>query len=529
MRKRTIVRIIGVLNIGLGAAMLLCALMAHLYREEDLFALLAAGVVTLLVGSVAAVLPGRIERPIAITHRGAFAIVALGWLSACLLGALPYYFYAHLPWVWHADAPARIADAQVPAELVSPADCQQRTGLGAAFCAYTNSAFESASGFTTTGATILEAGLWHDPASRKGGLPHALLFWRALTQFLGGMGIILLGVTILPLLGVGGMQLFKAEVPGPVKDKMAPRVADTAVILWAMYAIFTAVQIALLWVAGVRPYLAVSHALTTMATGGFSPLAHSMAALHSPVIEWITIAFMFLGGARFSLHYKLWHQRTLAHWRDSEFRFYTGIILIMGVLLAAVLFARQGFSVHDSVRGGLFQVVSILTTTGYASSDFAAWAPGAQLLLFVLFFIGGCAGSTSGGIKVVRIYLMLRLAGRELRRLLHPHAVIQTRLSGSVVPTDVTSAVAGFVLLYLAIYFVSVLLFALADCDFTTSITAVGATLGNVGPGLGKVGPLANYHGFAAGLKWHMILLMIAGRLELYSLVILLLPEYWKK
>ncbi|MBN2529438.1 MAG: TrkH family potassium uptake protein [Deltaproteobacteria bacterium] len=531
MQIRAIVHIIGVLMVGLAFAMFLSSLVAAAYQEEDLFSMIVAGVTTMVVGMAMFFGSGRPTEKMEVSHRSAFAIVTFGWLAACILGALPYFFYAQFPAFINSDAPLNAAgEIERNSELLThKADCAEDTGLGREFCSFTNSVFESTSGFTTTGATILEAGLWASPDSRRGGLPHGLLFWRAVTHFLGGMGIIVFGVALLPLLGVGGMQLFKAEVPGPVKDKMAPRVAETARLLWKVYAGLTIVQFLLLLATGQGPFLSICHAFATMATGGFSPLASSIETLQSPASEWIIALFMLLAGANFSLHFNSLRRRRLVHWRDSEFRFYFGVVAVISVVLALVLWIENKNGPLEATRASVFQILSVMTTTGFSSTDFNLWGVGAKMLLLSTFFIGGCAGSTGGGIKCVRVFLMGKLAITELKRLVHPHGVIQSRLGGGVVPISVVNSVAGFIALYLGVYLISVVLFALMDYDLITSITVVGATLGNIGPGLGDVGPAANYNFFESGLKWHQIFLMIIGRLEIYSVLIVLTPEFWRK
>lgn len=529
MQVRAIVHIVGILMAGLALAMLISTAVSFGYQEEDAFSLLVATIVTFVIGITMFFLSGRPTEKMEVSHRSAFAVVTFGWLAACILGALPYFFYAKLPALWFADAPALAAGKDATSDNMRKADCAKDIGVGREFCSFTNTVFEASSGFTTTGATILEAGLWKSPSSRKGGLPHGLLFWRALTHFLGGMGIIVFGVALLPLLGVGGMQLFKAEVPGPVKDKMAPRVAETARLLWKVYAGLTFIQFILLLGTGQGPFLAICHAFATMATGGFSPLASSIETLQSPATEWIVTVFMLLAGANFGLHFNSIRRRTVVHMRDNEFRFYLVVILVVTIGLALWLFIANGQGAHDAMRTGAFQTISIMTTTGFSSTDFALWGVGAQMLLLFTFFVGGCAGSTAGGIKCIRVFLMAKLAITELKRLVHPHGVIQTKLAKKVVPVAVVNSVAGFIALYLGVYLLSVVVFALFGYDLITSFTVVGATLGNIGPGLGDVGPAANYNFFENGLKWHQIFLMIIGRLEIYSVLIVLTPEFWKK
>jgi trk system potassium uptake protein TrkH len=530
MRLRHVLHIVGILVAGLGVTMLIATIVALVYREEDLFSQTMAAGITIGAGLIIFFLTGRAREKLEISHRGAFAVVTFGWLACCLFGALPYLLFAHLPAVWFSDAPQREqVEGSATVETMSPPDCDTGKGLGVEFCSLTNSVFESTSGFTTTGATILKNGLWKQRESRKGGLPHGLLFWRALTHFLGGMGIIVLGVAILPLLGVGGMELFKAEVPGPVKDKIAPRVAETARLLWKVYAGLTVLEFLLLLLTGQGPFLALCHSFATMATGGFSPLAKSIEGLHSPVAEWIIAVFMFLAGANFALHFTSLRKGRPIHWRDHEFRFYAFITMVFIVLIGAGVLAESGMGVHGSIRAGVFQTLTILTTTGFSSSDFAAWGIGIQTLIFLLFFIGGCSGSTGGGIKCVRVLLMAKLAIREIKRLTHPHSVIQTKLSGQVVSGEVIQSIAGFVILYLSIFFVSVAVLAVGGHEFKTSLTAVGACIGSIGPGLGPVGPSGSYNFFAVPHKWLLMFDMIAGRLEIYSVLIVLSRGFWKK
>jgi len=338
-----------------------------------------------------------------------------------------------------------------------------------------------------------------------------------------------LGVAVLPLLGVGGMQLFKAEVPGPVKDKMAPRVGETARLLWKVYAGLTVAEFLLLLLDGQGPFLAICHSFATMATGGFSPLASSIEGLGSPFAEWVVAVFMLLAGTNFALHFASLRARRPAYHRDHEFLFYGAMAAAISLGVGLCLYLGEGMGAHDSVRGGVFQTLAILTTTGFSTADFAAWGFGAQMLLFAMFFVGGSSGSTGGGVKCVRVLLMAKLALRELKRLAHPHGVIQTKLSGRVVRDDVIHSVAGFVILYLVIFFASAVILGLCGYDLETSLTAVGASLGNIGPGLGQVGPSGSYQVFSAPLKWVLLFDMLVGRLEIYSVIIVLTREFWRR
>jgi trk system potassium uptake protein TrkH len=418
-----------------------------------------------------------------IGNREGFAIVGLGWIGVCLLGALPYLLAGILP-IW------------------------------------VNACFESTSGFTTTGATVIE-----DLEI----LPKGILFWRSLTHWLGGMGIILLSMAILPMLGVGGMQLYRAEVPGPVPDRLKPRIRETAKTLWMVYVVLSALQAALLWVGGMNLFDAVCHTFGTMATGGFSTHNASIGHYQSAYQEGVVTFFMVVAGANFALHYRLLRGDPLCYTRDSEFRFYILSILIATGLSAAFLWGSTYESLGTSFRYAVFQVTSILTTTGYVTADYEQWPPAVQHILFSLLFFGGCAGSTGGSVKCVRILLLLKQAFKEIYRLIHPHAVSTIKLGRKTVPADVMESVLGFSLFYLGIFVVASLLMSCLGLDFKSALASVAACIGNVGPGLGAVGPVKTYLPLLPAAKWVLILCMILGRLEIFTLLILLLPQFWRK
>lgn len=530
MRARLVVALLGALLFFVGLSMLVPVLLALLYREEDLTALLASAVASIAVGGALFLVRPRKEGR-EIGAREGFAIVTLGWVSSCIAGALPFWLYAHVPPLFFADAPARAADEaglghEVPRQT---ADCTEGTGIGVPFCSFTNAAFESFSGFTTTGSSVLSRDLWPTPDSRAGGLPHGLLFWRALTHWLGGMGIIVLGIAILPLLGVGGMQLYKAEVPGPTADKLTPRVTQTAKLLWTTYALMSLVEVILLMMGGQDAFMATCHTFATMATGGFSPLRDSLAGVHSPYAEWVVTVFMLLSGMNFAHHYKALTRRFDGYTEDPEVRFYLVVTLAATALLALALAFGDGPGGEAPVRNAAFQVVSILTTTGFCSADWGQWVPLAQMTLFALFFIGGMAGSTGGGIKCARIWVMTKQAYTELFHLIHPRAVTPVRLSGRRVDGEVLRSVSSFVFLYLFLYLVSTLALTVSGMDLITAIGAVGACLGNIGPGLGGVGAAQNYEWIDPVGKWILVACMLLGRLEVYTVLVLFTPEYWRR
>jgi trk system potassium uptake protein len=415
-------------------------------------------------------------------HRDGFAIVVFSWLGSALLGALPYY-------------------------------------LSGAIGSFTDSFFESMSGFTTTGSTIL---------SVVEQLPASLLFWRALTHWLGGMGIIVLSLAILPFLGVGGMQLFQAEVPGPTKDRLTPRIQDTARILWSVYVLFTVVGTFLLMLGGMSFFDALCHAFSATATGGFSNYTASVGFFDSVYIESVLIGLMLLCGISFALHYQVLHGKFGSYWRSEELRFYLGltgfsVLMITLVNLYHGVYAQFG----ESLRTSAFQVVSILTTTGFGTADFNQWPAVSQLLLVALMFVGGCAGSTSGGIKVIRLLLFFKYARLQLRNLVHPRAVGTIKLGKLKVPQEVMVAILGYFALYVAFFVIASILVTALGVELVTGTTAVLATLNNIGPGLAQVGPAQNFGELPALAKWILSICMLAGRLELYTLAVLLTPDFW--
>ncbi|MBN2468773.1 MAG: TrkH family potassium uptake protein [Deltaproteobacteria bacterium] len=417
-----------------------------------------------------------------INRRHAFCIVSFGWLSASVLGAIPFAL---------SDSFAHPLDAF----------------------------FETVSGFTTTGASVLTA---IDP------LPKSILFWRSIIQWLGGMGIILLSIAILPFLGIGGMQLFRAEVPSPFLDKLKPRIAETAKILWQTYLLITALEVAFLWLGGMSIFDSFCHAFTTMATGGFSTKTESVGGFGTYHRIVITI-FMFLAGTNFALHYRFMKGDYGGYKRDKEFCFY---LLLSGIAIIAVwlvLMRHMDGSWGRSLEESAFQVISIMTTTGFATVDFDQWPSFCRYLLFLLMFIGGCAGSTGGGIKCVRVLLLCKYIHQEFRKIIHPHAVFAVKLGNQTISPAILNGIVGLFILFIGIFVSASVAMCLLGLDIVTSISSVAATLGNIGPGLAAVGPTANYGHIPLVGKLILIFCMLAGRLEIYTVVILFFPEFWKK
>lgn len=413
-----------------------------------------------------------------------FLVVSLSWIFASLIGALPFYISGTIP-------------------------------------TFAGAFFESASGFTTTGASVL---------SDIEAVPRGILFWRSLTHWLGGMGIIVLSLAILPFLGVGGMELFKAEVPGPIPEKITPRIQQTALYLWGVYAFLTVAETVLLLLGGMNFFESLTHTFGTVATGGFSPLNRSVGQYGSAYFDWVITVFMFLSGINFVLHYRLLrgHFRPLA--RDDEFRTYLWIVLFcIAVISADLLFRGNYDSIAEALRYSAFQVVSIITTTGFATADFELWPSFTQLILLLLMFAGACAGSTGGGMKILRLLILSRHTRAELKRVLHPHAVISVKVGGKVIDTRIQSSVTSFLILYVAVFIAGVFFMTSLGMDMESAMSGVAASLGNVGPGLGSLGPMDNYSAVPEAGKWLFSLLMLMGRLELYTVLLLFFPGTWRK
>ena len=477
MRWRFILNIVGILILFLGMSMIFPLFFGLYYHDQSVLPLTKAMVITIAAGLSLFVFfrKAKVEH---ISHREGMAIVAIGWVAIGFFGAIPFY-------------------------------------LGTEFNTFMDAFFESVSGFTTTGSSILT----DIEAVSKG-----LLFWRSFIQWLGGMGIIVLSVAILPFLGVGGMQLYKAEVPSPVPDKLKPRIRDTATTLWKVYALISLAEVALLMIGGMTLYDALCHAFTTMPTGGFSTKNASIAHYDSTYFDAVFIFFMLLAGINFSLHYQFLRGKPLAFWRDSECRFFLGTVLMLIAIVTLNIYGNVYEKIGEALRFGAFQVVSIVTTTGYATADYELWPTMSQLILLLCMFLGASAGSTGGGMKCLRVMLYLKYCYKELFSLIHPHAVKPIKLGGRTIPEDVVRSVLGFMGLYVGLFAFSSVLMAGMGLDFTTAISSVAAAIGNIGPGLGTVGPVDNYAHIPYLGKWVLLGCMLLGRLEIYTVIILVVP-----
>jgi len=476
---RVIFYLLGFLVLVEGVFMLICAPISAYYGDSDYGSIIISGLITIAVGLTAYLTTRNTEKNVG--KRDGYIIVSLAWLVFSLFGSLPFVISGHIP-------------------------------------SYTDAFFETMSGFTTTGASIL-----NDIES----VSHGILFWRSLTQWLGGMGIIVMSIAILPLLGIGGMQLFIAEVPGPTPDKLHPRIKETAQKLWGIYIIYTLAETILLILGGMSLFDAICHAFTTMATGGYSTKQASIID-QSPYIQYVITVFMFLAGTNFTLSYFALHLDFKKVWQNEEFRSYLFFVLGFTLLMSAGLFYSRQREFEGCFRDSVFQVVSIITTTGFVSADYEVWPHLMLILIFILMFFGGSAGSTGGGIKIMRIVLLIKNGFFELKRLVHPNAVIPVRFNNQGVSSQILSNVLAFVMFYIFIIVIGVVVMSAMDYDMESSFGAVAATLGNIGPGIGDVGPIDNYAHVPVFGKWFLSFLMMIGRLEIFSVFIIFSPNFWK-
>ncbi|HHH49637.1 MAG TPA: TrkH family potassium uptake protein [Saprospiraceae bacterium] len=480
----TISNVVGALLIVLGSLMLSALPFSIYYGEGDSQAILIAGLITIISGGLS--LWYKFTTKQKVGKREGYLIVALAWLSMSFFSTLPYLLSDVMPDM-------------------------------------TNAFFESVSGLTTTGASVL-----NDIEA----VPKGILFWRSLTQWIGGMGIIVLTVAIFPLLGIGGVELFVAEAPGPTSDKIHPRIKETAKRLWLIYVFLTALLSTLLYFEGMNFYDAINHGLTTMATGGFSTKNASMAYFSSPLIQYTIIIFMFLAGVNYTVIYFGIKGKFRKVWASDEFKSYLFLVLTLIAIVSTTIYSVTDISFEQSFRDASFQIVSIITTTGFVSADYTAWAPGLSLLFFILLFIGASAGSTSGGIKIIRSLVFVKNSMLEFKRLLHPKALIRIKIDKNVVAPRIITHIMVFLLLYLFLFVVGSIMMAIVLNDFNqpilTAMGSVATALGNVGPGIGEVGPVDNFAKIPMSGKWILSLLMLLGRLELFTILILFMPYFWK-
>ena len=481
MNFRAVFRLLGVLIALVGVSMSFSLLWSLYLQEPDVVAIAESMGICFVCGGVFFAAGWRSDQPI--LRREGMAVVGLGWLLAALFGALPFYLSGVTP---------LFADAY----------------------------FESMSGFTTTGSTIL---------TDIEACPKGVLFWRSFTHWLGGMGIVVLFVAILPMLRAGGKQLFRSEVPGPTADTLRPRVSETASMLWKIYVSISGLAVILLYAQGMSFYDSLNHAFATMATGGYSTKNASVGQFGSASIDWTITIFMVLAGTNFGLYFKFFGGNFNVFARDSEFKFYIGLIVFAVALITHDLLAHNIYAgVAEGVRYAAFQVVAIITTTGFGTADFDQWPTLSKLCLVALMFVGGCAGSTGGGVKVIRILVLAKSAAHGVERVFRPHVVRALRIGDTPVDNDLRDAIHVYFILIIGIFLACSLYMASLGLDILTATTSVIATLNNIGPGLAAVGPVQNFSAIPESGKWLLSLCMVLGRLELFAILVLFVPSFWR-
>lgn len=463
--------------------MSIAALVAFIYSEPVLESFIYSILITFVVALISFLLGRKANRE-ETGRREGFFIVAVTWIVFSFFGMLPFYLSGFIP-------------------------------------DFTRAYFEVMSGFTTTGATVL---------NNIEALPNGLLFWRSITQWLGGIGIVVVTLVLLPSFAGSGMNLYRAEVPGVTIEKIRPRIKETAQRLWMIYLFFTVVLFALLWVGPMDTFDAVCHALTTISTGGFSTKQSSILYWNSAYLEYILIVFMVIGGTNFILIYHVFHRDFKKLKEDDEFKMYLWIILVATLLIfGGLIFSSTGyFPIEKTFRDSLFQVTAILTSCGFSTTDFVQWTPFCWIVLLILMVLGGCSGSTSGGVKIIRSGILVKSVLNEFHRQIHPRAILPVRINKVVVPQDIIINIMTFVLVYVAVIVISTLLLTIAGVDFVESIGSVVSCVGNTGPGLGTTGPAGSFAALPDFAIWILSFDMIVGRLELFTLLIIFLPGFWK-
>jgi trk system potassium uptake protein TrkH len=482
INKSVVLNVVGTLIIITGFLMALSIPFSFYYDDGMQGVFIKSTIITLIVGLLTKYLT-RKKKSDEVKKREGYLIVAIGWFAMIICSAIPYL-------------------------------------MSGAFDGTTNAFFETISGLTTTGSSIL---------NNIEQMPESILFWRSMTQWIGGMGIIVLTIAILPLLGVGGMELFASEAPGPTKDKIHPRIKETAKRLWLIYVSLTLLETALLWLAGMSLFDAINHALTNVSTGGFSTKQASIGHFTSPLIQYIIILFMFIGGINFTLLYfgaKLKFKKFI---ENDEFKWFVCAIPFLLLIIFPLVNQVSENNLETSFRHALFQIVSIMTGTGYSNADFTTWGAFATFIFFLLMFSGASAGSTTGGVKIVRIGLLIKNTALEFKRRLHPNAIIPVQLNGKGVSPKIIYNLLAFVFFYLFVFVTGSIALTFIGLDFQDAVGASATAISNVGPGIGSVGPSASFAHLPDAAKWVLSFLMILGRLELFTIAILFTPYFWKR
>ncbi|MGL5937421.1 MAG: TrkH family potassium uptake protein [Phocaeicola sp.] len=479
---KMISRVLGYLFCIESAFLLLCSFMALYFEESDVPAFFISIASTLTTGLILIFAGRNAERRI--SRRDGYIVVSLSWVLFSLFGMLPFYLSGYIPSV-------------------------------------TDAFFETMSGFTTTGASIL---------NNIEELPHGLLFWRSMTQWIGGLGIIFFTIAVLPIFGLGGVQLFAAEATGVTHDKVHPRIGVTAKWIWSIYLGLTLAEVILLLFGGMSLFDSVCHSLTTTATGGYSTKQNSISAFNSPYIEYVVTIFMFLSGVNFTLLYLFFIKGQFTRLlRNAEFLWYGSIVLLLTAVTAVTLVNTSSMGWEESFRKAVFQIVSLQTTTGFSTADFMLWTPFLWTLMSMVMYLGACAGSTAGGIKSIRIIIMARAVTNEFKRIIHPNAILPIRINKQVISPTIKSTVLAFIFVYIVIVFAGWLALTALGMGFAEAYSVVVSSLGNVGPGLGECGPANSWSAIPDAAKWITSLLMLVGRLEIFTILLLFSPSFWKR
>lgn len=478
---KTIIRIIGILLLLETVMFLVCSSVSFYYRESDMLDFWKAGGITAGIGLLLAALGKGGERQL--TRRDGYVLVSFAWVAFSLFGMLPFYIGGYIP---------DIADAF----------------------------FETMSGFSSTGATILD-----DIES----LPHGILFWRSMTQWIGGLGIIMFTIAVLPIFGVSGLQVFAAEASGPTHDKVHPRIGITAKWIWSIYTGITTLLVCLLMLGGMDWFDSICHAFATTGTGGFSTKQASVAYYNSPYIEYVISIFMFISGINFTLVLLFVNRKFKKLISNAELKFYFSSVVFFTAVIAIALYYTSPMGMEESFRKSLFQVISLHTSTGFATDDYMQWSPVLWGLLTIIMLMGACAGSTTGGLKCIRMVILTKVSRNEFKHILHPNAILPVRINKQVISSSIVSTVLAFCFIYITIIVISTLLMMTMGVGAEESIGCVISSIGNMGPGLGETGPAYSWNALPDAAKWLLSLLMLLGRLELFTVLLLFTPDFWKR
>ena len=478
---KTIIRIIGILLLLETVMFLVCSSVSFYYRESDMLDFWKAGGITAGIGLLLAALGKGGERQL--TRRDGYVLVSFAWVAFSLFGMLPFYIGGYIP---------DIADAF----------------------------FETMSGFSSTGATILD-----DIES----LPHGILFWRSMTQWIGGLGIIMFTIAVLPIFGVSGLQVFAAEASGPTHDKVHPRIGITAKWIWSIYTGITTLLVCLLMLGGMDWFDSICHAFATTGTGGFSTKQASVAYYNSPYIEYVISIFMFISGINFTLVLLFVNRKFKKFISNAELKFYFSSVVFFTAVTAIALYYTSPMGMEESFRKSLFQVISLHTSTGFATDDYMQWSPVLWGLLTIIMLMGACAGSTTGGLKCIRMVILTKVSRNEFKHILHPNAILPVRINKQVISSSIVSTVLAFCFIYITIIVISTLLMMAMGVGAEESIGCVISSIGNMGPGLGETGPAYSWNALPDAAKWLLSLLMLLGRLELFTVLLLFTPDFWKR